>query len=100
MNKSEKANAVSTGVLLIGIGMLILTGWWWPGIMLVLGLSGATRLLIRGMFRQAIWTFALFILIPIGIAIMQSIHVPWHVVIPLVLIGMGAMYILKGLVKG
>src|SRR3954451_22622635 len=31
------------GVILIGIGMLALTRWWWPGIMLVIGCSLAAE---------------------------------------------------------
>lgn len=35
--------ALSGGVFLIGLGLLFLTGWWWPGIMLVIAASTAAK---------------------------------------------------------
>ena len=34
---TSRRGGVAGGVVLVGIGMLALTGWWWPGIMLVIG---------------------------------------------------------------
>lgn len=36
MSKS-RAGEVSGGLFLIGIAILFLTGWWWPGILFVVG---------------------------------------------------------------
>src|SRR5215211_9024036 len=36
-NDTGRRGGVAGGVVQVGIGMLALTGWWWPGIMLVTG---------------------------------------------------------------
>ena len=33
MDKQKQASTLSGGIFLIGLGILIITGWWWPGIM-------------------------------------------------------------------
>jgi hypothetical protein len=40
MDKRKRASSISGGIFLIGLGVLFLTGWWWPGILVVIGLSG------------------------------------------------------------
>jgi len=49
---------VQTGIWLIGIGVLALTNFWWPGIMFVIGLSA----LASGSIQGAIWMFGIGIL--------------------------------------
>ena len=53
-NDTSKRGGVAGGVILIGIGMLALTGWWWPGIMLVIGCGLAADRLLKGEVVQAI----------------------------------------------
>ncbi len=36
---NQRRRAVRTGIWLIGIGVLALTDWWWPGILFLIGLS-------------------------------------------------------------
>lgn len=36
---APQAQAVQSAVWLIGLGILFLTGWWWPGILIVIGAS-------------------------------------------------------------
>jgi len=31
--KQRMAGGISGGIFLIGLGVLLATGWWWPGIM-------------------------------------------------------------------
>ncbi|HLF87830.1 MAG TPA: hypothetical protein VI451_02710 [Anaerolineales bacterium] len=49
---------LQTGIWLIGIGILALTGFWWPGIMFVIGISA----LANGSIQGAIWLFGIGIL--------------------------------------
>lgn len=84
-------STVSGGVFLIGLGMLLLTGWWWPGIMLVIGAAGASELFLNGKLLQAIGTFALFAGIPLAIALVNAIDIPWGWVGAFILIGLGVM---------
>src|SRR5438105_36902 len=65
------------GVFLVGLGMLILTCWWWPGSMLVIGLASAAELARRGHLAAAAATFVGFAAIPVAIALACAIHVPW-----------------------
>ena len=50
MDKEKKARAsgISGGILLIGLGILLFSGWWWPGIMFAIGLSAGAELVFRG----------------------------------------------------
>ncbi len=45
-----RSNA-NTALWLIGLGVLALTGWWWPGILFLVALSA----LIQGSFQGFIW---------------------------------------------
>ncbi len=85
------SDSISGGVFLIGLGMLMLTGWWWPGIMLVIGLASAAELARRGQMRTALTTFLIFAAIPLGIAVIQTIHIPWLPVGAFILIALGLL---------
>ena len=61
--KKRRASAVSGGIFLICLGVLLITGWWWPGIMFAIGLSGGAELIFRGRIWQGIGTLAFFILL-------------------------------------
>ncbi len=53
---SQRSNGITAGIWLIGLGLLMATKAWWPGILLLLGitvivqgwLSGRPRHLTRG----------------------------------------------------
>jgi hypothetical protein len=77
--------------------MLMLTHWWWPGIMLVIGLSGAAHLFFEGKTAAAIGTFLFFLAIPVGIALVSSVNIPWGALGAFVLIAIGAVIIVKAL---
>lgn len=83
--------SITAGVFLVGLGMLLLTGWWWPGIMLVIGLASAAELARRGQIAAAAATFVSFAAIPVGIALLAAIDVPWLPVGAFVLIALGLM---------
>lgn len=44
----RQANAITSAVWLVGIGLLIVTGWWWPGIMFLIGLSAIAQGFVGG----------------------------------------------------
>ena len=51
MNNDErrgKASQIGNGIFFVGLGLLFLTGWWWPGIMLVFAASVLGRVLAAG----------------------------------------------------
>lgn len=72
----QRRSGVEGGIILLGIGLLIITGWWWPGIMLVLGVAFAVERLLRGRTRDAVVVAVIFIGIPLLISTAQHIHIP------------------------
>ena len=91
----RKGDAISGGIMLIGLGVLLFTNWWWPGIMFVVGLSSGAGLIFRGKTAKGIGTLALLWSIPIGIWIIQETEIPWTVVGPMILIGVGIIVLVK-----
>ena len=68
----KRGSAISGGIFLISLGVLIFTDWWWPGIMFALGLSGGAELIFRGKIWRGIGTIAFFSAIPIVVWIVQE----------------------------
>ena len=93
--KKRRASAISGGIFLISLGVLLYTGWWWPGIMFAIGLSGGAELIFRGQTVRGISTLAFFCAIPIAIWIIQETDIPWSLVGPIVLIGLGIIALVK-----
>jgi hypothetical protein len=94
-DKKRKASAISGGIFLISLGFLIVTGWWWPGIMIAIGLSSCAELVFRGRIAQGIGSLVFFCAIPIVVAIIQATNIPWGVAGALVLIGIGVITLVK-----
>ncbi len=93
--KKRRASTISGGIFLICLGVLLYTGWWWPGIMIAIGLSGGAELVFRGKTLQGIGTLVFFCAIPFAIWIIQAAEIPWALVGPLVLIGVGVIVLVK-----
>jgi hypothetical protein len=85
----RERSGVAGGVILVGIGILLITGWWWPGIMVVIGVGLAADRWLSGRVRDALTVLAVFLAIPIAISLWTSIDVPWVWVVALVLIAAG-----------
>ena len=96
-DKQRKASAIWLGIFLIGLAVLIYTGWWWPGIMVILGLAGCAALIFRGKTLEGIGTLAFFWGIAAVVIIVQETgaEIPWTLVAPLVLIGIGVIVLVK-----
>ncbi len=93
--KKRQGSAISGGIFLISLGVLIFTGWWWPGIMFALGLSGGAELIFRGKIWRGIGTIAFFSAIPIVVYLVQETDIPWEFVGPFILIGLGVITLVK-----
>lgn len=98
MTRKRQGDAISGGIFLISLGVLIFTGWWWPGIMIALGLSSGAGLIFRGRIWQGILSLAFFCSIPIVVWIIQETAIPWTLVGPLILIGIGVIILVKAFV--
>lgn len=44
--------AVQSGIWLIGLAILFFTGWWFPGILILVAVSGITQALLQARARQ------------------------------------------------
>lgn len=80
-----RARQLNGGLWLIGIGILFLTGTFWPGILVLGGVSGYLEETARGRHQQAART--LFFML--GLAILFS--TPWFWPGILILIGVTAL---------
>jgi hypothetical protein len=95
MDKKKRVSRFSGGIFLIGLGVLLFTNWWWPGIMLVIGLSGGAELIFRGKVARGIGTIAFFSAFPIIWAITQTTDISWAIVGPFILIALGVIILVK-----
>jgi hypothetical protein len=97
MEKERRRNGITGGLLLIGLGILIYTNWWWPGIMIVLGISISAGLAFRGRFGSALVMLIIFL----GIPVLTEIRgIPWNVAAPAVLITLGLIILGRSLLFG
>lgn len=85
----RKADAISNGVFLIGLGILFYTGAWWPGIVIAIWASIALRELLTG----RIYDFVITSVILWGVFFSAFLHAKWSILLP-VLFVMGGVYII------
>lgn len=95
MDKRRTASAISGGIFLISLGVLLWTGWWWPGIMIAIGLSSGAELVFRGKVARGIGSLVFFCSIPIVVWVIQATQIPWALVGPMILIGIGVIILVK-----
>jgi hypothetical protein len=93
----QQPRNVSGGIMLIGLGVLFLTDWFWPGIMFVIGLAWAADLWLKGETRQAAGIFLLFLLLPAALTVVEALYIPWAIILPLALIGFGLFSLAKAI---
>lgn len=94
MDNERTRNPITGGLLLIGLGALFLTGWWWPGIMVVLGIAIGSGLVFRGRYLAGAVIAAIFFAIPL----LTEADIPWQIFGPMVLIGAGLVILAKVLI--
>jgi hypothetical protein len=97
-NDTSKRGGVAGGVILIGIGMLALTGWWWPGIMLVIGCGLAAERLLKG-GRAGDRGPGTVLGHPFGGLHLQHIDIPWRLVGPFVLVAVGLALVVRAIAR-
>lgn len=85
----RKANALSNGAFLIGLGILFYTNYWWPGILLAIWVSLALRQYLTGRtYDLVISTFVL-----IGLFIITLFKLDWSLLMPILFV-VGGIYII------
>jgi hypothetical protein len=96
MNVKRTKSGIAGGIFLIGLGVLVTTGSWWPGIMFVIGLAIGADRAFRGNYLQALTAFA----VCSGIGLVSSVDLPWNIYGPFILISLGAIILVQGLLSG
>lgn len=86
----------ASGALLIGLGVLLMTGWWWPGTLLVIGVALAIEYAAEGRVFEGVGLATLLLAIPILILSEVVAIVRWSAIGPFVLLGLGIAYIYRG----
>lgn len=95
--KQRTAGAVSGGIFLISLGVLLATGWWWPGIMVAIGLSSGAALIFRGKSWQGIASLVFFCGIAVVVEIVRATNISGVIIGAMILIGIGVIILLKAL---
>ena len=95
--RQRMAGAISGGIFLIGLGLLLVTGWWWPGIMVVIGLSSGAALIFRGKTWQGISSLAFFCGIALVVEIIRRTDLDGVIIAAMILAGIGVIVLLKAL---
>ncbi len=85
----NKAKALSSALLLIGLAIIFFLESWWPAIMLVIGIPLALKQFLLGRLSDAFITLFVFV----GFFIIAQFNISWKILIPVLFI-MAAVYIL------
>ena len=84
----NKAKALGTALLLVGLAILFFLDSWWPGIMLVIGIPLSLKQFLNGRYHDA----AISLFVFVGFFIIASFDISWKVLTPILFI-MAAIYI-------
>ncbi|NCF67155.1 MAG: hypothetical protein GWP61_14360 [Chloroflexi bacterium] len=93
--KQRQASAISGGIFLISLGVLFVTGWWWPGIMVAIGLASGAELVFRGKVWSGIGSLLFFCGIAVVVELMRATDISWTVIAAFILIGIGVIILVK-----
>lgn len=84
-----KAEALSNGVFLIGLGVLFYTNFWWPGILLALW----AMLAVRQLLSDRRFDFIVSTVVLGGIFIISYFSLNWDLILPALFV-LGGLYII------
>ncbi len=87
----KKAHAISNGIFLISLGILIFTNAWWPGILIALWATLASRQYLTGRVYQAIITS----IILIGLFVVSLVKFDYAIIAPVLLVVGGIFLIVR-----
>jgi hypothetical protein len=89
MNTKRTKSGIAGGIFLIGLGILIVTGGWYPGVLFVLGLAIGADRAFRGNYAQAVTALAACF----AIGLLSAVEIPWRIFAPFILISLGAIVV-------
>ncbi|MDP1607875.1 MAG: hypothetical protein Q8L98_01015 [Chlamydiales bacterium] len=85
----KRAGALSAALFLLGLAALAITEFWWPGIMLVIGLPLALRQYLLDRTYDMVVSLFLFV----GTFVLVAFDISWKIFLPTIFT-VGAIYIL------
>ncbi|MBS4167173.1 MULTISPECIES: hypothetical protein [unclassified Neochlamydia] len=85
----KKADAISNGAFLVGLGILLYTHDWWPGILLVLWIA----VLLRQYLTGRVYDTIVSTIILLGLFLVSFIKINWSVIIPILFV-IGGTYLI------
>ena len=96
---NEKGSHIGTGVFFVGLGLLFLTGWWWPGIMFVIAASILASAMAAGERLQdatgAWWMIGIGVVFGVP-GLFGDIAGTFRDLFPIILIGIGLFMLFGG----
>jgi predicted membrane protein len=84
----RKAHSLSFALFLIGLALVAYFKYWWPGIMLAVGIPIAVRQYLLGKIFDMIVSLVVFI----GVFVTVQFQIKWDIILP-VLFTIGGLYI-------
>jgi len=85
----KKSATISFAVFLVILAIITLTEYWWPGIMLLIGIP----LAIKQFFSGRKYDMAITLFVFLGVFVTVQFQIPWKYLLP-VLFTVGGIYIL------
>jgi hypothetical protein len=95
--KQRIAGGISFAIFLISLGVLLATGWWWPGIMVAIGLSSGAALIFRGKTWRGITSLAFFCGFAVIVELVRETDIDGVVIAAMILVGIGVIVLVKAL---
>lgn len=96
MEQYKFREGITGGLFLIGLGVIFLANWFWPGILVVIGIAAVSDLVLRGRYSEAIVPALIFF----GIPLLVVANIGWHIYGPVLLITLGLVVLAKNLLLG
>lgn len=87
----SRSDQAAGAIFLIGLGLLFITGWWWPGILFVIAASSIARAISSG--RHWASDRGALCLLTIGFIFM--FHLNWGFIWILIGLGLLAAYMMR-----
>ncbi|MBS3904347.1 MAG: hypothetical protein KGZ39_03370 [Simkania sp.] len=85
----RRASSICTALFLVGLAIVTMSGMWWPGIMLAIGIPLSLRQFLLG--RHFDMYVSLFVFC--GVFLTVQFDISWQILLPILFV-LGAVYIL------
>ena len=89
----KNADSIGGGVFLIGLGVLFLLDWFWPGILLLIGIVALVNQSIKGEFLNGLVALLIFG----GLTAVFTFSFDWAIILPIFMIGIGVIALVNAL---